>query len=65
MVDYWTTFARYGTPDHSSNGAPPSWPRYSAEKDNVLHLDLAGPKSVDGYGKANDCDLWDTILDYR
>jgi para-nitrobenzyl esterase len=65
MVDYWTTFARYGTPDHSSKGASPSWPRYSAEKDNVLHLDLARPKSVDGYGKANDCDLWDTILDYQ
>jgi para-nitrobenzyl esterase len=65
MVDYWTTFARYGTPDHASDHAAPSWPPYVAEKDNVLHLDLPGPKTADGYGGANDCDLWDTILDYR
>jgi para-nitrobenzyl esterase len=65
MVDYWTTFARYGTPDHASDRAAPSWPPYAAEKDNVLHLDLSGPKIADGYGTTNDCDLWDTILDYR
>jgi para-nitrobenzyl esterase len=64
LVDYWTTFARYGTPDHSGDRALPLWPHYSAEKDNVLHLDIPGPKSIDGYGKANDCDLWDTILTY-
>jgi para-nitrobenzyl esterase len=62
MVDYWTTFARTGTLD---GGALPPWPRYSAEKDNVLVLDLPGPKTEDGYGKANDCALWDNILDYR
>jgi para-nitrobenzyl esterase len=65
LVDYWTTFARYGTPDHSADKALPAWPRYSAEKDNVVYLDLAGPKNVEGYGKANDCALWDTILDYQ
>jgi para-nitrobenzyl esterase len=65
MVDYWTSFARYGTPDRSSDRPLPPWPRYSAEKDNVLTLDLPGPKTVDGYGKANDCDLWDKILSYQ
>ena len=65
MVDYWTTFARTGTPDQSSDRALTPWPRYSAEKDNVLYLDLPGPKTADGYGKANDCDLWDTILNYQ
>jgi para-nitrobenzyl esterase len=65
MVDYWTTFARTGTPDQSQGHASPPWPRYSAEKDNVLVLDLPGPKTDDGYGKANDCALWDGILDYR
>jgi para-nitrobenzyl esterase len=62
MVDYWTMFARAGTLD---GGALPPWPRYSAEKDNVLVLDLPGPKTEDNYGKANDCALWDGILDYR
>jgi para-nitrobenzyl esterase len=65
MVDYWTTFARTGTPDQSSNHALAPWPRYSVEKDNVLYLDLPGPKIADGYGKANDCDLWDKILNYQ
>jgi para-nitrobenzyl esterase len=65
MVDYWTAFARYGTLDHSSDRPLPSWPRYSAANDNVVYLDLAGLKNVDGYGKTNDCDLWDTILDYQ
>jgi len=65
LVDYWTTFARYGTPDHSADRALPPWPKYSAAQDNVLHLDIPRPKTVDGYGKAYDCELWDTILDYR
>ncbi len=65
MVDYWTTFARAGTPERSDSGPLPPWPQYSAEKDNVLVLDLPGPKTADGYGKANDCALWDDILDYR
>ncbi len=63
MVDYWTTFARTGTLD--GGRLLPPWPRYSAEKDNVLVLDLPGPKTEDNYGKANDCALWDSILDYR
>jgi para-nitrobenzyl esterase len=65
MIDYWTTFARTGTPDRSPDRFLPIWPSYSADKDNVLSLDLPGPKMTEGYGKANDCDLWDGILDYR
>jgi para-nitrobenzyl esterase len=65
MVDYWTTFARYGTPDHSADRTLTPWPRYSAEDDNVQSLDLPGPKTTDGYGNANDCALWDTILSYQ
>jgi para-nitrobenzyl esterase len=65
LVDYWTTFARTGAPNPSEDHALPPWPRYSAEKDNVLVLDLPGMKSEDDYGKANDCALWDGILDYR
>jgi para-nitrobenzyl esterase len=65
MVDYWTSFAWIGTPDHSSDRALPPWPRYSVEQDNILTFDLPGPKTADGYGKANDCDLWDNILSYQ
>jgi para-nitrobenzyl esterase len=65
MVDYWTTFARTGAPDQSDSRPLPSWPQYSAERDNILVLDLSGPKTEDGYGKASDCALWDGILDYR
>ena len=65
MVDYWTTFARHGTPDHAVAQALATWPRYSAETDNVQSLDIPGPKTVDGYGKANDCSLWDAILSFQ
>ena len=38
---------------------------YCALQDNVLVFDLPGSKTEDNYGKANDCALWDGILDYR
>jgi len=65
MVDYWTSFARHGKPDRAGEHAPPSWPRYSSDADNIRSLDLAGPKPVDGYGAASDCAMWDTILSFR
>jgi para-nitrobenzyl esterase len=65
LVDYWTTFARYGTPNHLSNPALPPWPKYSTEKDNIIVLDIPGAKAVEGYGRLNDCDLWNPIFDYR
>lgn len=65
MVDYWTTFARHGMPDRTGEQVSANWPRYSAERDNIHSLDISGPKTVDGYGKANDCSLWDTILSFQ
>jgi para-nitrobenzyl esterase len=62
LVDYWTTFARYGTPDHSPDRVLPPWPKYSVETDNILALDISGPKPLGGYGRANDCELWNAIL---
>jgi hypothetical protein len=41
-----------------------TWPRYSAEKDNVQSLDIPAAETVDGHGKTNDCSLWDTILSF-
>ena len=62
MVGYWTGFARYGDPAGTGKQALPRWPRYAAERDNVQLLGLGGPKTVDGYGSANDCALWDKVL---
>jgi para-nitrobenzyl esterase len=62
LVDYWTTFARYGAPNGPGQDALPEWPRYSAEKDSVQAIDLPGQKQVGGYGKANDCEFWDPIV---
>ena len=65
MVDYWTTFARSGTPERSGARTPPPWARYSEEKDNFQSLELPEPRAADGYGKTYDCALWDTIMSYR
>ena len=62
MVGYWTAFARNGAPDRAGL---PSWPAYSAERDNVQALDLSGSKTIDDYGKEYDCAMWDGILSYR
>jgi len=61
MVGYWTTFAQNGAPNHA---ALPSWPLYSAERDDVQVLDLSGPRTIDGYGKEFNCAMWDGILSY-
>jgi para-nitrobenzyl esterase len=65
IVDYWTTFARYGKPNHDSAKHLPEWPRYSAETDNFLVLNSPALKTADGYGKANDCALWDAVLSFK
>lgn len=62
MVDYWTSFARTGVPTAAGAVAAP---KFDAAKDDLLVLDLAGPKVEEGYGVTNNCALWDTILSYR
>jgi para-nitrobenzyl esterase len=64
MVDYWTNFARYGHPNRPGRDPHPQWPRYSAA-DEILSLDLPAVKPEGGYGKANDCDLWDKVLSFQ
>jgi para-nitrobenzyl esterase len=64
IVDYWTNFARYGRPNRPGKDPHPPWPRYSAA-DEILSLDLPAVKPVGGYGKANDCDLWDKVLSFQ
>jgi para-nitrobenzyl esterase len=65
IVDYWATFARSGDPNRRSTEELPSWQRYSAETDNFLALNSPEPKMTKGYGKANDCALWDTVLVFK
>ena len=61
MVDYWTTFAKTGSPN--AVGSPlPVWPRFVPTSDDILYLDLPMPTPATGYGAANDCALWDSVL---
>jgi para-nitrobenzyl esterase len=60
MVDYWTSFARRGTP---SAAGEPDWPRYDGASDDVQYLDSAGIRTATGYGAQYDCTtLWDPVL---
>ena len=69
IVDYWATFAHSGDPNRGSTEEPPkqlsTWQRYSAETDNFLALNRPEPNMADGYGKANDCALWDSVLVFK
>ena len=65
LVDYWATFARYGDPNRDSVKELSAWPRYEAEKDNILVVNSPAVKMTDGYGKANDCLLWDSVLAFK
>jgi para-nitrobenzyl esterase len=59
------TFARSGDPNRGSTEELPSWQRYSAEADNLLVLNSPEPKMTEGYGKANDCASWDSVLVFK
>jgi para-nitrobenzyl esterase len=65
LVDYWTTFARSGNPNHPGKAQPPEWPRYSPAADTIQSLNLPAPTTASDYGKANDCSLWDQILSFQ
>jgi para-nitrobenzyl esterase len=65
IVDYWATFARYGKPNHDGAKHLPEWPRYSADADDFLVLNSPASEMADGYGKANDCTLWDSVLVFK
>ena len=67
MVNYWTNFARSGSPNGARSGeGPPAWSRYSVAEDNVQILDLPAPRAASrGYGSENACELWDPILSWN
>ena len=61
MIDYWTSFARTGTPSALVDGkyVEAAWSKYSADKDNAQYLDLKGAHQKTGYGADYHADLWD------
>ncbi len=56
MEDYWTSFAKTGTPKSAS---APAWPAYDPTTD--AYLDLGDPIAPGTQLKAELCDFWDTI----
>jgi para-nitrobenzyl esterase len=54
MMRYWTRFATTGNPD---GGDDVAWPRYDAEGDRHLVLDL--PVRADSGHRRTQCDFWD------
>lgn len=64
LVDYWTNFARNRTPNSPAHTLP-NWPDYSRANDNVQSINTPAPKTVYGYGKRNDCAMWDEIVIYE
>lgn len=68
MVHYWTTFARYGTPNGVSNGEnetaqdTPQWDVYHARNDNIMLLQAAEPsKMTNDWGERHNSDFWDAF----
>lgn len=54
MMDYWTTFARTGSPNSAGR---PVWPRYTrVADDNIV---LTTPVHVQRGLYASVCDFWD------
>jgi len=56
MVGYWARFAATGDPNGS---AAPAWPRYTADADQHLAIDLV--PSVGSQLRRAQCDTWDRI----
>ncbi|KAK5056058.1 hypothetical protein LTR84_012609 [Exophiala bonariae] len=63
MVQYWTTFARYSTPnDPELSQDMPQWKTYHAQDDNIMLLQASEPsKMVDGWGERHNSDFWDAF----
>jgi para-nitrobenzyl esterase len=60
IVQYWTTFARTGTPN-SKKLKSPSWPRYEDRLDNYQRLELPVPVTFRGITEEHQCEFWDNI----
>ncbi|WP_439134886.1 carboxylesterase/lipase family protein [Pseudomaricurvus sp.] len=61
MVRYWTSFAKFRTPNLS--GAP-LWIRYGSNYELMKSLKPTGPVSFNNFAEAHQCDLWSAVLGY-
>jgi para-nitrobenzyl esterase len=57
MIDYWTSFARTGTP---SAPGQPSWPKLTGSTGPTLQMNPAGIKTV-SIAADHHCDFWKSI----
>jgi para-nitrobenzyl esterase len=57
MVNYWTQFARTGTPNGSGS---PQWPAYTAASDTYQSLEPPTPKPTSGFATDHHCRFWDS-----
>lgn len=61
MVRYWTSFAKYRTPNLS--GAP-IWIRYGNNYELMKSLKPTGPETINNFAQTHQCDLWSAVLGY-
>jgi para-nitrobenzyl esterase len=57
MIDYWTSFARTGTP---AAAGEPGWPKLSGTSGPTLQMNPAGIKTVD-VSAEHHCAFWATV----
>ena len=60
IVQYWTNFARKGTPN---GGDLPFWPTYDVETDEFMSLETPTPQVTTSFGVRHHCDFWDRSAD--
>jgi para-nitrobenzyl esterase len=60
MVEYWTTFARLGTPN-AKVPRNPIWSPVDPARDNFMNLTTPNVKEMEDYGQSHQCDFWEKI----
>jgi para-nitrobenzyl esterase len=58
MVNYWTRFARTGTPNRRDL---PAWPAYTAASDSHLSLKPPTPQAEGNFAAEHKCAFWDSF----
>lgn len=59
MIDYWSEFARSGSPTPDGLPAPA---RYSAATADALAFTASGPEIVDDMNSVHQCDFWNSVF---
>lgn len=61
MLEYWTSFAKYGIPAAQNFAI---WPAFLAEQDCYLEIKSSPDGSQCGL-RTEKCDLWDAVINYQ